>query len=200
MNLVRDPMPAHQRRHLLSDALSAVAARMATLRKSAALTDDLLFAMRTASSMYVPRYVFWFVTDAETCEGYDETIRNRAAAVDSAATRLVASGRHVPPRSLEKLRSALSLPASDTDEYLEESRCVHMRKMLELGIGILAQAWETGCAEDDAELRSMVAETLAKTAPHPRYGSFKDAEEWAFRLLDCEDAEPEECDERQVAA
>ena len=172
------------------DALGAVLHEVSTvldgLLSSGALTTNFMEADWSGGAVkYVPAYLFEFIRHAGTCASFEDSSRDHRRFLDLMVSYV---NRNVPGAStspLSDLRDRLRRFPDSSVEHRDETRVLHMSRMLDIGWALLDEAASAGLWERDLELEmeaTVTSAAAAASSPLP-YRSRMDVVQRAVELL-----------------
>lgn len=168
----------------LGAALHEVSTVLDGLLASGALTTNFMVADRSGGTIkYVPAYLFEFVRNAGTCIRFEDFSRDHRGVVDTMTSYV---NRHVPGADtspLSELRDRLHRFPTSSVEHRDETRALHMSRMLHIGWALLDETASEGFWERDPGLQATVTWAATAASPPLPYCTRKDVVRRAVELL-----------------
>ncbi|NTF17442.1 hypothetical protein G6L37_03345 [Agrobacterium rubi] len=181
---MRHTAPTSERLAALGCAIVPVSAALDDLLEAGVLTTNFMIADQCGRSVkYVPAYLFSSVREAATCERFEDLSRDHAYFVYRMMAHVT---RWVPGANTEplgELKQGLQRFDRDSSEHMEETRCLHVARMLELGWSLLEEIAEAGLWRRDDELAADTLSVISSCAPPLRYAARDDVVRHAVDLL-----------------
>jgi hypothetical protein len=175
---------APERFNALGGVLAEVSEVLDRLLRDDILTTNFMQAEASVRK-YVPAYCFDFVRNASSAERFEDMSADHRRLIDTISSYLQRTGAASHGISLvSELRSKLAPYPKGTAAHAAETRILHMRRMLNLGWGLLAEAAKDGLCPIDRELGRCCEDVLSATRPSLAYSPRGDVIQFAASILE----------------
>jgi hypothetical protein len=169
------------------DALGAVLTDVSSVLDQL-LADDILTTnfLRAEDGVrkYVPAYCFKFVREASSCPRFEDTSRDHRSFIDTMISFALRTVPEADINPLSDLRDRLALFGRDSVAHADETRALHMRKMLYLGWGLLDETASNGLWLRDPELARRSLDAHSSSFPPLPYAARTDVVLEAVAILE----------------